>query len=145
MPTTGDSARELDIFDSDPLIGCRTAVLAAGRRRRTFTRSKATCATWNGGAGYQYVYSPVLGKRALYERSGHWEHFADDMFPPMAMSADDELVLRPTMVSPSCADLRIRDRGPIAICRYVSPKSAASIVPSVRACSAVSAVYAGCH
>ena len=40
------------------------------------------------------VYSPVLGKRALFERSGHWAKFSDDMFPPMPVGGD-ELVLRP--------------------------------------------------
>src|SRR5690606_10960537 len=40
------------------------------------------------------VRTPVLGKRALFERSGHWEKFADDMFPPMPVGGD-ELVLRP--------------------------------------------------
>ena len=44
--------------------------------------------------GCQPVYSPVLGKRALYERSGHWAKFSEDMFPPMAVGGD-ELVLRP--------------------------------------------------
>lgn len=36
----------------------------------------------------------MLGKRSLYERSGHWAKFHDDMFPPMS-SGGDELVLRP--------------------------------------------------
>ncbi len=40
------------------------------------------------------VYSPVLAKRALFERSGHWGKFSDDMFPPMQLGGD-ELVLRP--------------------------------------------------
>ena len=44
--------------------------------------------------GCQRVYSPVLGKRALFERSGHWAKFSDDMFPPMPVGGD-ELVLRP--------------------------------------------------
>jgi threonyl-tRNA synthetase len=44
--------------------------------------------------GCQSVYSPVLGKRALFERSGHWAKFSDDMFPPMPVGGD-ELVLRP--------------------------------------------------
>lgn len=40
-------------------------------------------------AGYQRVYNtPVLGKRQLYERSGHWQHFGDDMFPPMDVGGD---------------------------------------------------------
>lgn len=47
-------------------------------------------------AGYQHVYSPVLAKRELYEQSGHWEHYHDDMFPPMRVGGD-EVVLRPMM------------------------------------------------
>ena len=95
-PTTGRLGRELDIFDSDPLIGAGLPFwLPAGAAARYEIESYLR--ELERRAGYQYVYSPVLGKRALYERSGHWQHFADDMFPPMAMSADDELVLRPTM------------------------------------------------
>ncbi len=45
-------------------------------------------------AGCRRVYTPVLAKRSLFERSGHWAKFADDMFPPMPVG-DDELVLRP--------------------------------------------------
>jgi threonyl-tRNA synthetase len=44
--------------------------------------------------GCQSVYSPVLGKRALFEKSGHWAKFSDDMFPAMRVGGD-ELVLRP--------------------------------------------------
>jgi threonyl-tRNA synthetase len=48
--------------------------------------------------GYQHVYSPVLGKRQLYELSGHWANFAGDMFPPMHLGEGDEpLVLRPSL------------------------------------------------
>src|SRR5690625_1732026 len=44
--------------------------------------------------GCQGVHSPVLAKRSLFERSGHWAKFAEDMFPPMRVGGDD-LVLRP--------------------------------------------------
>ena len=44
--------------------------------------------------GYQHVYTPPMGRRKLYEVSGHWEHYKDTMYPPMEVS-DDELVLRP--------------------------------------------------
>jgi threonyl-tRNA synthetase len=40
----------------------------------------------------------VLGKRGLFERSGHLAKFSDDMFPSMRLGdedPDDELVLRP--------------------------------------------------
>lgn len=45
-------------------------------------------------AGYQHVYTPPLAKRELYEVSGHWEHYADAMFPPMLLGGE-ETVLRP--------------------------------------------------
>ncbi|MGF1598463.1 MAG: threonine--tRNA ligase [Acidimicrobiales bacterium] len=44
--------------------------------------------------GYRHVYTPELAKRELYERSGHWGHYRDDMFPLMAVGGDD-VVLRP--------------------------------------------------
>jgi threonyl-tRNA synthetase len=47
-------------------------------------------------AGYQHVYSPVLGKRELYEISGHWSHYSDDMFPPMDLGAE-QMVMRPSL------------------------------------------------
>jgi threonyl-tRNA synthetase len=45
-------------------------------------------------AGYQHVYSPDLAKVELYERSGHWEHYHEDMFPPMDLETE-KMVLRP--------------------------------------------------
>ncbi|MGA5343436.1 His/Gly/Thr/Pro-type tRNA ligase C-terminal domain-containing protein [Streptomyces variabilis] len=39
-------------------------------------------------AGYRHVYSPVLGKRELYELSGHWDHYRDDMYPPMDVGGE---------------------------------------------------------
>jgi threonyl-tRNA synthetase len=44
--------------------------------------------------GYSHVYTPMLAKRELFERSGHWAHYADDMYPPMAVGSE-QLVLRP--------------------------------------------------
>lgn len=44
--------------------------------------------------GYDHVYTPVLGSVELYKISGHWEHYHEDMFPPMQMD-NEELVLRP--------------------------------------------------
>ncbi|HLX43836.1 MAG TPA: threonine--tRNA ligase [Bryobacteraceae bacterium] len=44
--------------------------------------------------GYQHVYSPDLAKIELYKRSGHWEHYHEDMFPPMDLETE-QMVLRP--------------------------------------------------
>ncbi|MFD1445485.1 threonine--tRNA ligase [Oceanobacillus profundus] len=44
--------------------------------------------------GYDHVYTPVLGSKTLYETSGHWDHYQDDIFPPMEMD-NETLILRP--------------------------------------------------
>jgi threonyl-tRNA synthetase len=44
--------------------------------------------------GYEIVYTPVLGRRELYETSGHMAHYADSMFPPIRLDGE-ELILRP--------------------------------------------------
>jgi threonyl-tRNA synthetase len=61
-------------------------------------------------AGYQHVYSPPLGKRRMYEMSGHLGNFADEMFPPMRLSADDEVVLRPALCPHHALMFRSRGR-----------------------------------
>ena len=44
--------------------------------------------------GYQHVYTPDLAKVELYQRSGHWAHYKDSMFPPMDLETE-QMVLRP--------------------------------------------------
>ena len=44
--------------------------------------------------GYKHVFTPSLGSKKLYETSGHWDHYKDDMFPVMKLD-DEEYVLRP--------------------------------------------------
>ena len=44
--------------------------------------------------GYKHVCTPSLGSKKLYETSGHWDHYKDDMFPVMKLD-DEEYVLRP--------------------------------------------------
>ena len=45
-------------------------------------------------AGYEHVYTPDLAKVDLDKRSGHWDHYHEDMFPPMELETE-QLVLRP--------------------------------------------------
>ena len=77
-------------------------------RRARRTRAAAVAPRWRrdpGGAagarqgdrpadGCHSVFTPVLGKRQLFERSGHLAKFSADMFPPMVVGGD-ELMLRP--------------------------------------------------
>ena len=44
--------------------------------------------------GYQHVYTPDVAKVDLYIKSGHWEHYHEDMFPPMELE-HEQVVLRP--------------------------------------------------
>ncbi|MFF9911552.1 threonine--tRNA ligase [Streptomyces sp. NPDC013457] len=87
--------RELDLFDTDPLIGAGLPYwlpdgAAVRHALEEYVREVER------RAGYRHVYSPVLGKRELYEISGHWAHYSDDMFPPMELGGE-QVVLRPSL------------------------------------------------
>ncbi len=87
--------RELDLFDTDPLMGAGLPYwLPDGAIVRHELEEYVR--ELERAAGYRHVYSPVLGKRELYEISGHWSHYSDDMFPPMKLGAE-EVVLRPSL------------------------------------------------
>ncbi|HDJ4061116.1 TPA: threonine--tRNA ligase [Staphylococcus aureus] len=45
--------------------------------------------------GYNHVYTPVLANVDLYKTSGHWDHYQEDMFPPMQLDETESMVLRP--------------------------------------------------
>jgi threonyl-tRNA synthetase len=85
--------RELELFTTHELIGAGLPLwLPKGATVRRLLEEFIT--ELERQAGYMHVYTPHLAKRELYETSGHWEHFKDDMFPPMALE-HEELVLRP--------------------------------------------------
>jgi threonyl-tRNA synthetase len=85
--------RQLGIFTTDELCGTGLPLwLPAGATvRAELERFVVELERRNG---YQHVYTPELAKRELYERSGHWEHFHHDMYPPMQRDAE-QMVLRP--------------------------------------------------
>ena len=45
--------------------------------------------------GYEHVYTPIMANVELYKTSGHWDHYHENMFPPMDMGDGEMLVLRP--------------------------------------------------
>jgi len=117
--------RELQIFDTDPLIGAGLPYwLPAGAAIRHALEEYVR--ELERRAGYQHVYSPVLAKRELYELSGHWEHYRDGMYPPMAVDpvaegdpgpggdsgpgGGSQLVLRPSMCPHHAVMFRSRGR-----------------------------------
>jgi threonyl-tRNA synthetase len=92
--------RELELFDTDPLIGAGLPYwLPAGAAVRHALEEYLR--ELERRAGYQHVYSPVLGKRELYEISGHWSYYRDGMYPPMELGpmepGREQVVLRPVL------------------------------------------------
>jgi threonyl-tRNA synthetase len=85
--------KELKIFSFAKEVGQGIPLwLPAGAKlRRTMERYIVDL---EESLGYQHVYTPVLGSVELYKISGHWEHYQEDMFPPMQLD-NEEYVLRP--------------------------------------------------
>ncbi|MEU7995685.1 threonine--tRNA ligase [Micromonospora sp. NPDC049060] len=101
--------RELELFGSDPLAGAGLPLwLPAGAAARHAVEEYVR--ELERRAGYRHVSTPPLGRRELFELSGHLGYFAEDMFPPMALGADDELVLRPALCPHHALVFRARDR-----------------------------------
>ncbi len=100
--------RELGLFGSDPLIGAGLPYwLPDGAIVRHALEEYIRAA--EVAAGYQHVCSPVLAKRELYEISGHWSHYREDMFPPMELGGE-MLVLRPSLCPHHALIFRSRGR-----------------------------------
>ena len=100
--------RELGLFDTDPLIGAGLPYwLPAGAAVRHALEEYLR--ELERRAGYQHVYSPALGKRELYEISGHWSHYRDGMYPPMEVGGE-EVVLRPSLCPHHALIYRSRGR-----------------------------------
>ena len=99
MPDHHKLGRELGLFDTDPLIGAGLPYwLPDGATVRHALEEYVRGAEHR--AGFQHVYSPVLAKRELYEISGHWAHYRDDMYPPMRLGSErdaEQIVLRPSL------------------------------------------------
>ncbi|WP_432541483.1 threonine--tRNA ligase [Kineococcus sp. SYSU DK002] len=85
--------RDLGLFDTSPLVGPGLPLwLPDGAVvRGELERFAADLAR---RSGCHRVSTPVLAKRELFERSGHWQKFSADMFPPVRVG-DEEYVLRP--------------------------------------------------
>ena len=86
--------KELDLFMLSPEVGAGLPFwLPKGATiRRTIERYIVDKEV---SLGYQHVYTPIMANVDLYKTSGHWDHYHEDMFPPMDMGDGEMLVLRP--------------------------------------------------
>jgi threonyl-tRNA synthetase len=85
---------ELDLFSFPDEIGSGLAVFhpKGGTIRRLmedYSRER------HAESGYEFVYTPHITKRELFEISGHLPSFADGMFPPMELDGGHEYYLKP--------------------------------------------------
>ncbi|QQP70893.1 threonine--tRNA ligase [Carnobacterium sp. CS13] len=86
--------KELDLFMISPEVGQGLPFwLPKGATiRRTIERYIVDREL---SLGYQHVYTPIMADVEFYKTSGHWDHYHEDMFPPMDMGDGEMLVLRP--------------------------------------------------
>ncbi len=86
--------KELDIFMVDPDVGSGLPFwLPKGATVRRIIERYIVDKELE--LGYEHVYTPIMADTELYKTSGHWDHYHEDMFPPMDMGDGEELVLRP--------------------------------------------------
>lgn len=86
--------KELELFTNSQLVGAGLPLwLPNGATiRREIERYIVDKEV---SVGYDHVYTPVLANVDLYKTSGHWDHYQEDMFPPMQLDETESMVLRP--------------------------------------------------
>jgi threonyl-tRNA synthetase len=86
--------KELDIYTVSQLVG---AGLPLFTPRGTVLRDlfAAYSNQLRLGYGFQKVWTPHITKQALYETSGHWAKFGDELFLVTSQETDDKMALKP--------------------------------------------------
>ena len=77
-------SKEMDIYMIDELIGKGLPVWLPNGEIIKSEIERFAVETENT-YGYERVTTPVLGKKQLFETSGHLPHYAESMYPPMEM------------------------------------------------------------
>ena len=85
--------KEMRLFMTDDLIGKGLPMFlpkgyTVWRELENYIRDRELA------LGYQHVLTPCVGTVGLYQTSGHWDHYKDNMFPAMEVE-DEKFVLRP--------------------------------------------------
>ncbi|MFZ1360934.1 MAG: threonine--tRNA ligase [Candidatus Saccharimonadales bacterium] len=86
--------KELDLYTMSPLVG---AGLPMFTPRGTVIREKLTQYSnqLRETHGFTKVWTPNITKTALYETSGHWAKFGDELFLVTSQETDDKMALKP--------------------------------------------------
>ena len=86
--------KELDLYTMSPLVG---AGLPMFTPRGTVIRDKLAQYSnqLREAYGFTKVWTPNITKTALYETSGHWAKFGDELFLVTSQETDDKMALKP--------------------------------------------------
>lgn len=86
--------KELDLYTTSNLVGIGLPMFTP---RGTVLREKAAQFSnqLRESHGFQKVFTPHITKKDLYETSGHWAKFGDELFLVKSQETSDEMVLKP--------------------------------------------------
>ena len=80
--------RELDLFSIDDYVG-QGLVLWHPKLATVREEIELYWRREHRRHGYEYIYTPNVGKSQLWETSGHLQTFKEGMYPPMEMAVKD--------------------------------------------------------
>ncbi len=86
--------QELDLFVFSDMVGSGLPLFTP---RGTIVREElaAFSNSLRARYGFEKVWTPHITKKDLYEASGHWAKFGDELFLVKSQETSDELVLKP--------------------------------------------------
>lgn len=86
--------KELDLYTTSPLVGVGLPLFTP---RGTILRD--IVANYSNQLrqkfGFEKVWTPHITKKELYEKSGHWAKFGDELFLVKSQETSDEMALKP--------------------------------------------------
>ena len=85
--------KDMNLFMSDDLVG-RGLPMFLPNGYLVWQELENYIRTKEQKLGYQHVLTPCVGTVDLYKTSGHWDHYKENMFPPMEVEGEN-FVLRP--------------------------------------------------
>ena len=86
--------KELDLFVLSDLVGPGLP-LYTPRGTRVRDGLVKLSEDLRASVGFEKVWSPNITKKELYETSGHWSKFGDELFLVKSQETSDELVMKP--------------------------------------------------
>ncbi len=86
--------KELDLYTTSPLVGVGLPLFTP---RGTVLREKAAQLSnqLREERGFTKVWTPHITKKELYETSGHWAKFGDELFLVTSQETSDKMALKP--------------------------------------------------